>query len=96
VTTTGPPHGYEGMRLKLDIGRRLAFVPRAWRVLLRAAPDRWDVLTVAGSASLGAGIWLRFGLPWALMAWGVLALAPVVTHGLALAAADRARLRGGE
>ncbi len=59
-------------------------------------PDRWDVLTVAGGALIGAGVWLRFGLPWALIAWGVLALSPVVVHGVLSAALARAKARGGE
>jgi hypothetical protein len=37
--------------------------------------DRWDVVGASGALVAGAGLWGRWGWPWAAMFWGALLLA---------------------
>lgn len=42
--------------------------------------DRWDLLTAAGAALLGGGVWAQWGAPWACMLWGGLLIALAGFH----------------
>jgi hypothetical protein len=50
--------------------------------------DKWDALTLAGTALLGAGVWMRWGAPWAFILLGSFALGLAALHALILALVD--------
>lgn len=42
--------------------------------------DRWDVITIAGAALLGGGVWAEWGPARASMLWGAILLTVATVH----------------
>lgn len=63
--------------------------------LPRLNVDRWDAITLAGAAFLGAGVWGLVGPWWACVTWGVLLLGVANLHAALGALAARPRRKEG-
>lgn len=61
--------GIAGMATALLLWALGLWLRRRW-FREQPAVDGWDLAGAAGLAMVGAGLWLRWGLHWALIFWG--------------------------